>query len=157
MERSDEGVKKSTENSLILLNNVFHAKILITFHEFTLAYNKRSKGLCVFGVRSEERAPSSVIIPEPGAPPRPGRGVRALHLVRTQNAPPSAPPCAGVETGWRWGVGVVKGCCKMRDYAGKTVLIIYRDSLSCWLDRWCEYWWWIGHVNYLCVLLTEMY
>ncbi len=45
------------------------------FHEFTLTYNKLSKGLCIFGVLSEERAPSSVIIPEPGVlPPTGERG-----------------------------------------------------------------------------------
>ncbi len=85
----------------------------------------------------------------------PRRGLRARLLARTQNAPPSAPPSAGVETGWRWGVGGVEGCLNTRDNAGKTALIIYRDSLSCWLDRWCDYWWWIGHVNYLRVLLPK--
>ncbi len=124
-------------------------------HEFTLTYNKLSKGLCVFGALSEERSPSSEIIPSPGYSPRPGRGVWALHLARTQNAPPSAPPRAGVETGWRWGVGVVEGRWKTRGNEGKTALIIYRDSLSCWLDRWRDYWWWIGRVNYLCVLLPK--
>ncbi len=42
------------------------------FHEFTLAYNKLNKWLCVFGVLSEERAPSLVIVPEPGVLPWPG-------------------------------------------------------------------------------------
>ncbi len=49
--------------------------LYISFHAFTLTYNKLSKGLCVFGVLSEERAPSSVIIPEPGVlPPTGERG-----------------------------------------------------------------------------------
>ncbi len=49
--------------------------------------------------------------------------------------PPSAPPCAGVGTGWSWGVGVVEICWMTRDDEGKTALIIYRGSLSYWLDR----------------------
>ncbi len=35
-----------------------------SLHEFILAYNKLSKGLCVFGMLSKERTPSSIIIPE---------------------------------------------------------------------------------------------
>ncbi len=56
------------------------------FHEFTLTYNKLSKGLCIFGVLSEERAPSSVIIPEPRVLPLTGE--RGPSSACSQNAPP---------------------------------------------------------------------
>ncbi len=82
--------------SFILLNNLTKKSI----HEFTLTYNKLSKGLCVFGVLSEERAPSSVIIPEPGVlHPTGERGPSSPFSPDPESSPPSAPPCAGVETG----------------------------------------------------------
>ncbi len=91
------------------------------FHEFTLTYNKLNKGLCIFGVLSEERAPSSVIIPEPGVlPPTGERGPSSACSPDPECSPQSAPPCAGIETGWRWGVGVVEGRWKTRENEGKT-------------------------------------
>ncbi len=73
---------------------------LIIFHEFTLTYNKLNKGLCIFGVLSEERAPSSVIIPEPGVlPPTGERGPSSACSPDPECSPQSAPPCAGIETG----------------------------------------------------------
>ncbi len=90
-------------------------------HEFTLTYNKLNKGLCIFGVLSEERAPSSVIIPEPGVlPPTGERGPSSACSPDPECSPQSAPPCAGIETGWRWGVGVVEGRWKTRENEGKT-------------------------------------
>ncbi len=69
--------------------------------------------------------------------------------------PPDCSSRAGVGAGCRWGVGVVEECWMTRNDEGKIALIIYRGSLSCWLDRWCDYWWWIGRVNYLRVLLPK--
>ncbi len=68
------------------------------FHEFTLAYNKLNKWLCVFGVLSEERAPSSVIVPEPGVLPWPGERGPSSPFSPDPKAPP---PYAGEETGWK--------------------------------------------------------
>ncbi len=110
------------------------------FHEFTLnthTYNKLSKGLCIFGVLSDERAPSSAFSPDP------------------ECSPECSSPCWG-RNGLKVRSRVVEGLWKTRDNEGKTALIIYRDSLSCWLDRWCDYWWWIGRVNYLRVLLLKL-
>ncbi len=69
------------------------------FHEFTLTYNKLSKGLCIFGVLSEERAPSSVIIPEPGVlPPTGERGPSSACSPDPECSPRVLLP-AGIETG----------------------------------------------------------
>ncbi len=43
-----------------------------SLHKFTLTFNKLNRWLCVFSVLSEERAPSSIIVPEPGVLPSPG-------------------------------------------------------------------------------------
>ncbi len=73
--------------------------------------------VCVFGVLSEERAPSSVIVPEPGVLPSPReRGPSSAFSPDPESSPL---PHAGVETDWRWGVGVVEGFWKMRDNGGK--------------------------------------
>ncbi len=73
--------------------------------------------VCAFGMLSEERAPSSVIVPEPGVLPSPGeRGPSSAFSPDPESSPL---PHAGVETGWRWGVGVVEGFWKTRDNGGK--------------------------------------
>ncbi len=73
--------------------------------------------VCVFGVLSEKRAQSSVIAPEPGVLPSPGeRGLTSAFSPDPESYPL---PHAGVETGWRWGVGVVEGLWKTRDNGGK--------------------------------------
>ncbi len=64
-----------------------------------------------------------------------GEGMSVCHLARPSALPPVLlPPC--------WGRNGLKG----RSWGGmtrndedKTALIIYRGSLSCWLDRWCYY------------------
>ncbi len=61
-----------------------------SLHEFTLAYNKLNKWLCIFGVLSEERAPSSVIVPEPGVLPWPGERGPSSPFSPDPEAPPNA-------------------------------------------------------------------
>ncbi len=54
-----------------------------SLHEFTLAYNKLNKWLCVFGVLSEERGPSSPFSPDPKAPPNAYCGTAAKSRQKT--------------------------------------------------------------------------
>ncbi len=61
-------------------------------HEFTLTYNKLNKWLFVFGVLSEERALSSVIVPSPEE-----RGPSSAFSPDPESSPL---PHAGVEMGW---------------------------------------------------------
>ncbi len=79
----------------------------MVFHEFTLTYNKLSKGLSIFGVLSEERAPSSVIIPEPEVlPPTGERGPSSACSPNPECSPRVLIPvlgwkrAEGEETGW---------------------------------------------------------
>ncbi len=87
--------------------------LLLPRHHFTSSHLHIINwiNVCVFGVLSEERAPSSVIVPEPGE-----RGPSSAFSPDPESSPL---PHAGVETDWRWGVGVVEGLWKTRDNGGK--------------------------------------
>ncbi len=101
--------------------------------------------VCIFGVLSEERAPSSVIVPSPGVLPSPGeRGPSSAFSPDPESSPLRH---AGVETDWRWGVGVVEGLWKTRDNGGKAAWL-FIGVLS-------RVYWRIGRVNYLRVLLPK--
>ncbi len=91
--------------------------------------------VCVFGVLSEERAPSSVVVSEPGVLPLPGERGPSSAFGPDPKAPPL--PLAGVETDWEWGVGVVEGFWKTRDNGGKAAWLFIEVLSSVY---------WIGDV-----------
>ncbi len=91
--------------------------------------------VCVFGVLSEERAPSSVVVPEPGVLPLPGERGPSSAFGPDPKAPPL--PLAGVKRTGSEELGWWRDFWKTRDNGGKAAWLFIEVLSSVY---------WIGDV-----------